>query len=194
MSYKACSVDIAESIQMDCEKPLVGGYSGRAVGFVLSPRPTITYDATNKLKVKNITTESNKGMFAIVNFGEQPFSGSTSASSADSGIMRHLKNFQFNVLKRGADASKNIIDPITRLPLGFLVIAERMDGTYEVLGVENGLKVNADGVTSDPYANDGATQIIASCRQYNYEYEYVGTEDGAENVQKEFEAMLALCI
>lgn len=184
----SCSSTIADNITIDCSKPLYGGYSGRAFGIPINSALVVTYDATNPLKIKNVALGADNKGFIIENFGEQPFSGSGSASSSDSGIMRHTKTFQFSVPKRGADVSKNIIDPLTRLHLGFAVIAERLDGTYEAIGFEHGLKVNSDGVTADAYTADGATQIIASCSQYNYEYEFVGASDPLA----EFESLLKL--
>lgn len=188
MAYKSCSAAMAANIQMDCDKPLAGGFSGRAIGIPLSPAPTFAVSAENPLIIEAVTAAEGGKFFAIENFGEQPFSGTSSASSADGGVMKHTKTFQFTIPKRGAAASKDIVDPLTRLPLGFMVIAERRDGTYEVYGYEQGLRVNADGVTNDAYTNDGATQIVSSATQYNYEYEFF-TKSKADT-QKLFEQYL----
>lgn len=189
MAYTSCSAAIAANIQIDCSNPLAGGYTGRALGFELSPAPTLTRNAQNELIVSDITLATGKKFFAIENFGTDPFTGSNSASNADGAVMRHVKTFVFDVPKRGADASKEIVDPLTRLPLGFGVIAERKDGKYELIGIESGLRVNADGVTSDAYTKDGVTTITASCSQYNYEYEFFDTDKAT--TQTKFETLLS---
>lgn len=188
MPYTACAATIAANIQIDCAKPLAGGYTGRALGLPLSPAPTFTRDASNSQIITGVTMATGVKMFAIENFSEQPFSGTSSASNADGSVMRHTKTFTFDIPKRGAEVSKNIVDPLTRQPLGFAIIAERRDKTYEVIGIEQGLRVNADGVTSDAYTKDGATTITASCQQYNYEYELLDTD--AETTQAKFESYL----
>ncbi len=189
MAYTACSAIIAANIQIDCAKPLSGGYTGRALGIPLSPAPTFAINGSNGLIIEAVTMQGTSKMFAIENFGEQPFSGTSSASNGDGAVMRHTKTFQFDIPRRGAEVSKNIVDPLTRMPLGFAVIAERQDGTYELLGLERGLRVNADGVTSDAYTRDGATQIVASATQYNYEYEFLDTDQAT--TQAKFESYLA---
>lgn len=189
MAYTSCAAAMAANIQIDCSSPLAGGYTGRAIGIPLSPAPTITKSGSNNLIITDVTPPTGKKFFAIENFSADPFTGSGSASDADGAVMRHTKTFVFDVPRRGAVASKEIVDPLTRLPLGFAVIAERKDGTYEYIGAEAGLRVNADGVSCDAYTKDGATTITASCRQYNYEYEFLDTDQAT--TQTKFETLLS---
>lgn len=193
MAYSACTAALAANIAPNCDTPLVGGLTGRAVGIPLSPAPTMTRSTQNSRVISDITLADGEKTFAIVNFGEQPFNGSASSSSADSGSIKHTKTFEFDVPKRGADVSKNIIDPLVRLPRGFMVIAERIDtngdASYIVLGAEQGLRVNADGVTSSEYERDGATHIVASCQQSNYEYSFFDTD--LATTQAKFETLLS---
>jgi len=192
MAYTPCTAALAANITPSCDNPLVGGLTGRAVGIPLSPAPTLTRNAQNSRVISDVTLVEGEKTFAIVNFGEQPFADTASASSADSGSIKHTKTFAFDVPKRGADASKNIIDPLVRLPRGFMVIAERIDtngdASYIVYGAEQGLRVNADGVTSNEYERDGATHIVASCQQANYEYSFFDTD--LATTQAKFEALL----
>lgn len=189
MAYTPCNAAITANIQIDCARPLAGGYTGRALLIPLSPAPTFTYNGSNAQIIEAVTMAGASKMVAVENFSEQPFSGTGSASNAEGAVMRHTKTFQFDIPKRGAEVSKNIVDPLTRLPLGFAIIAEKQDKTYEFIGAERGLRVNADGVTSDAYTRDGATQIVASCSQYNYEYEFLDTD--AATTQTKFETYLA---
>lgn len=192
MAYSSCAGTISAGIQPDCSKPLAGGLTGRALLVPLSPAPTFTVNSTNSLIIEAISMPSGAKMVAVENFGEQPFNGTNSASTADGAVQKHTKTVVFDIPLRGADASKKIVDPLTRLARGFLVIYERRDGKYIVVGYENALRVNADGVSMDEYTKDGVTTITASCTQYNYEYELYDTN--AATTQALFEAYLAATV
>ena len=87
MAYSACTAALAANIAPNCDTPLVGGLTGRAVGISLSPAPTLTRSAQNNRIISDITLPEGEKTFAIVNFGEQPFNGSASSSSVYSPIM-----------------------------------------------------------------------------------------------------------
>lgn len=192
MAYSSCAGTISASIQIDCAKPLSGGCTGRALLVPLSPAPTFAVNASNSLIIESVTMATGSKMVAIENFGEQPFNGTASASTADGAVQKHTKTVTFDVPLRGAGASKTIVDPLTRLARGFVVIYERRDGKYIVVGYESALRVNADGVSMDEYTKDGVTTITASCSQYNYEYELLDTD--AATTQALFETYLAASI
>lgn len=191
MALTSCTGSIAKSFADSCSSPLEGGYTGRALIFDARDI-AFTFDASNPRKVTAITITEDKVPFAVINDGENPFTGSNLASNVEDGTSKYTKTVQFLDPKRGAAASADI-DALKALPLGFVVVAEKQDrvadGGYEIIGAYRGLKVNSDGVTRDEYANGGAYQVVASTKERYSEVCYVLATHAAE--LEWFEARLA---
>lgn len=161
-----CIKDVLQNIQEDCNKPNNGGYTGRAVYIQLDMNPTITTEADNPRTVTAITLPTGKKPFTVTNEDITPFTGSNTTSNGDSGRILYTKTVVLRVPQRGSDVSKNIIEPLTKNRKGFLAILEKTNtagnGSFEVVGLQQGLKANADGITRDEYANGSDYMVTMS--------------------------------
>lgn len=165
---------IAKSFAADCAAPLEGGYTGRAVIFdARDITPSIV--SGDPRTVSAIAIASDKTPIAVINDGENPFTGSSLASTTEDGRREYTKTVSFLDPKRGAAASKDV-DALAALPLGFVTIAEKeqrvADGGFEVIGAYRGLKVNGDGITRNEYENGAAYAVTASTKERYSEVVY----------------------
>lgn len=193
MSYNSCIKDVAASIAKNCDKPQVGGYTGRGVLIQLSDAPTFTVSADNPRTINGISLAEGKKAIAIDNVWSEPFSGSTTASNADNGRIGFTKTFAFRIPLRGSDVSRDIVEPLSASALGFVAVLEKKDrsgnGSFEVVGYQNGLTTNADGISRDEAANDGDISVTMSTSEPWFEVVLFAT-DYASSLEA-FEALLA---
>lgn len=194
LAYASCAATIADNIAKDCAKPLVGGYTGRGFLVDLSTAPTLTRDASNPRIISAISLGSGVKVSVIDNaFSPQPLNGSNTQSNTDDGMMKHRKTLVLSIPKRGGAASKNIVEPTYQSPLGYLAVLEKKDrngdGSFEVVGVEQGLVANADGIVRNENENGGCTVVTMSTNETVFEYSLYAT-DYATTLAA-FEALLA---
>ena len=174
MSYTSCAGSIAANIAKDCDSPLVGGYTGRAVLINWGDAPTLTQSASNPRIYSAITLGNGVSVCAVDNiaFG-QPLTGSTTQSTDEEGFVKYDKTVVVNIPLRGAATAKDIVEPLHSSALGFLLVVEKKDkngdGSYELIGVEQGLKANADGIVRNEYENGGSSVATMSCRENHFE-------------------------
>lgn len=195
MAYQSCVASIADNIAKDCAQPLAGGYTGRGVLIDLADAPTLTRNANNPRIIEGITLASGKKLAVIDNaFSPTPLTGSNSQSNTDDGMMKHRKTLVLTIPKRGGKASKEIVEPTYQSPLGYLAVLEKKDrngdGSFEVVGAEQGLVANADGIVRNEYENGGCTMVTMSCNEVNFEN--VLFSNDYETTLAAFEALLAL--
>ena len=111
---------------------------------------------------------------------EQPFNGSNTQSTGDDGMVKYDKTLVVNIPLRGAATAKNIVEPLHRSALGFVLVAEKKDrngdGSFEVIGFEQGLKANADGVVRNEYENGGSIVATLSTRENYFENVFFDTD------------------
>lgn len=174
MAYTSCASYIADNIARDCSKPLSGGYTGRGVLIDLSKNPTITQSGTNPRIITAISLGTGIKCAVVDNtFGPQPFTGTNIQSNTDDGTLKYRKTVTIQIPLRGAEASKEIVEPLSQNPQGYLLILEKKDrngdGSFEVVGFEQGLQANADGITRNEYENGGCTVATMSCNETWYE-------------------------
>lgn len=174
MAYTSCAATFAANIAKDCATPLTGGYTGRGVLIDLADVTAITRDGSNPRIITAITMKAGSYCCVIDNsFGPQPLTGSQTQSNTDDGMMKFLKTLTAMVPLRGAEASKEIVEPTFQSPLGYLAVLEKRDrsgdGSFEVLGSEQGLKATADGIVRNEYENGGATMVTMTCNETNFE-------------------------
>ncbi len=191
MAYTPCTSAVAASIVKNCTHPIVGGYTGRGILVPLDKAPTFSVSAANPRTITAIGLSGNDKFIAIDNVFTDPFAGTTKASNGESGSIKHTKTFAFRIPKRGSDISRDIVEALEQSPLGFVAVLEKKDrvgnGSFEVIGYQDALKVNADGVTQDETANDGATNVVMSCSEHFFEVvlfdtSYVVTLSAFENM------------
>ena len=174
MAYTPCTSAVAANIVKNCTNPIVGGYTGRGVLVPLDNAPYFAVSATNPRTITDIQLSGDTDKFiAIDNVFTDPFAGTTKASNGESGSIKHTKTFAFRIPQRGSDISRDIVEALEQSPLGFVAVLEKKDrvgnGSFEVIGYQDALKVNADGVTQDETANDGATNVVMSCSEHFFE-------------------------
>lgn len=198
MAYKSCAAKIAANIQQDCNKPLVGGYTGRAVimSAIDFERAEVVLSATNPREILSIVLPPDGSVMAytIDNVFAAPFTGSTTAGNNENGRNGYLKTLSVRVPMRGADVSKDVIEPLVKDPNGFVVIAEKRDkvgdGSYEVIGYQNALRGDIAGVTRDESANGGDWIVPLTTVEKWAEVTLVGSAETYESAKKEFEGVL----
>lgn len=190
MAYTPCTSAVAANIVKNCTSPIVGGYTGRGILVPLGDAPTFSVSASNPRTITAIGTGHK--FIAIDNVFTDPFAGTTKASNGESGSIKHTKTFAFRIPQRGSDISRDIVEALENSPLGFVAVLEKKDrvgnGSFEVIGYQDALKVNADGVTQDETANDGATNVVMSCSEHFFEVVFFDTSYA--NTLAAFEDML----
>lgn len=194
MAYTSCAATIADNIAKDCAKPLAGGYTGRGVLIDLADAaPTFTVSGTNPRIITAITLAVGKKLSVIDNvFSPQPLTGSNSQSNTDDGMMKFRKTLVLSIPKRGAEASKEIVEPTFQSPLGYVAVLEKKDrngdGSFEIIGYEQGLVANADGIVRNEYENGGCTMVTMSTNEVNFENVLYDTDYA--NTLSAFETLL----
>ena len=173
MAYTPCTSAVAANIVKNCTTPIVGGYTGRGILVPLDKAPTFSVSAGNPRTLTAIAMGATKKFIAVDNVFTDPFAGTTKASNGESGAIKHDKTFALRIPQRGSDISRDIVEALENSPLGFVAVLEKKDrvgnGSFEVIGYQSALKVNADGVTQDETANDGATNVVMSCSEHFFE-------------------------
>lgn len=170
MAYTSCAADIAANIMENCSNRLVGGYTGKGLLIPLSFNPAFTVDAQNPRIISAITLASGQKWCVIDNASmEQPFTDSSMQSNAEQGLRRFTKNVHFLIPSRGAAVAKQIVEPLADSAEGYLVVLEKKDrsgdGSFEVVGYQQGLKVTADGISRNEYENSGSISVTMSCNE-----------------------------
>lgn len=186
----SCVATLASKIVPDCDSPIVGGYTGRGVLIPKSGITSVTQDADNKRIVKAIVGNA----YAVDNVQvTSPYDGSNTASSAESGKVQFTKTVSFRIPKRGAGASKDIVEPLVFDPLGFVFVAEKKDtvgdGSFEVIGLQQGLKVTDDGISRNEAENGGDVVVTMSCAENWFECTLFDTD--YQTTKAKFETMFA---
>lgn len=192
MAYTSCAGSLAKNIQVSCDNPNVGGYTGRGVLIPVENLGTITVDADNKHIITNIALQSGKKLCAIANLWTEAFTGSTTASSNENGRVLYDKSFAFRIPLRGAAVSKDIVEPLMDSPLGFVAVLEKKyrggDGSYEVVGYQDALTADPDSITRNEYENGGDITATLSCSEPWFEVTLFDTDYAT--TQALFETML----
>lgn len=195
-AYVSCAQAIADNIAPDCTNPLVGEYTGRGVLIdIADATPSLTRDGSNPRIISGISLGSAKKLCVIDNvFRSTPFDGSTTQSNEDDGQASFLKTFSFQIPKRGAESSKEVVEPLLNSPLGFIAVLEkkdrRGDGSFEVVGAERGLFANADGISRNENENGGNVVVTMSTKERWFEQVFYVTDYATTKTA--FEALIAL--
>ena len=199
MAYTSCAAQIAANIQQDCNKPLVGGYTGRAVIIPANDfaRAEVVRSANNPREIKSIILPPDGSVmsYSIDNVFATPFSGSSTAGNADDGRNGYLKTLAIRIPMRGADVSKDVVEPLVKEAAGFVVIVEKRDkvgdGSFEVIGYQNSVRGDIASVTRDESANGGDWLMNLSTIEKWAEVTLVGAGDDYETARKNFEELLS---
>ena len=189
-----CVSTIAGNIGLDCEHPIEGGYTGRGVLIPLESNPTLTRDAQNPRIIKSVTLAGDAKLCVVDNAGAAPFDGSSTTGNNDAGYPKFTKAMALRILARGAEASKDVIEPLVKSGRGFIGIFEKVDqvgdGSFEVIGAQSPLKcADPATFTRSETANGGAWSGTLQCSEHWAELVLFDT-DYATSLAA-FEALLA---
>lgn len=189
-----CVSTIAGNIGLDCEHPIEGGYTGRGVLIPMESNPVLTRDAQNPRIIKSITLAENEKVCVVDNAGAAPFDGSSTTGNNDAGFTKFTKAMALRILARGADASKDVIEPLVKSGRGFIGIFEKVDqvgdGSFEVIGAQSPLKcADPATFTRSETANGGAWSGTLQCSEHWAELVLFDTD--YETSLAAFEALLA---
>lgn len=189
-----CVSTIAGNIGLDCDNPIEGGYTGRGVLIPLESNPTLTRDAQNPRIIKSVSLAGDAKLCVVDNAGAAPFDGSSTTGNNDAGYPKFTKAMALRILARGADASKNVIEPLVKSGRGFIGIFEKVDqvgdGSFEVIGAQSPLKcADPATFTRSETANGGAWSGTLQCSEHWAELVLFDTD--YETSLAAFEALLA---
>lgn len=194
MAYTSCSSVLNGNIAMDCDSPIVGGYTGLGVIVRMGANPTITRDAANPRKITNITSAKG-GVFVINNAFVTPFTGSNTAGNTDNGFGVYRKTVSMQIPLRGGDVSKDIIEPLVDDPEGYLIILQKRDrvgdGSFEVIGSISGARGDVSTLTRDENANGGMWSVSMVCDESYAEVALVGADGTYESAKTVFDNLIA---
>lgn len=198
MAYKGCISSLAANIAQDCEKPIVGGYTGRAVIIPVSDweRAEVVYNAGNPRKVESVVLppDGSVQVFTIDNVFSVPFTGSTTTGNNESGRNQYVKTLAVRIPMRGADTAKDVVEPLIKNADGYVAIVEKKDrvgdGGFEIIGLQNAVKGDIASVTRDEYANGADWLMNLVTTETWAEADLVGAGGTYESAKKEFEGLL----
>ena len=190
----SCISEIAGNIQINCDKPLEGGYTGRAVLIPMEAVPQLTRDANNPRIVTAISLATGKKAVLVDNEGVTPFDGSSTTGNNDTGLVKFVKVIAVRMPERGADFALKVLEPLVKGGRGFIGVFEKVDnvgdGSFEIIGADSPMKVtDPTTVTRQETANGGAWLANLQSSEYYAETVLFDT-DYATSLAK-FEALLA---
>lgn len=196
MAYVSCAARLAANIAQDCEHPIVGGYAGVGILIPLSQvTPNIVQNAENPRKIESITIGAEDKVVFVDNVNSNPFGGSTTTGNADSGYPEFAKTIAMRVPMRGANVSRDVIEPMFDDPQGFIGIFQKRDkvadGAFEVVGFLNPLRGDIASLTRDESANGGAWSLNLVTTEAWAEVDLVGIDSTYASALSVFEALKA---
>lgn len=196
MAYTSCAAKLAANIAQDCEHPIVGGYTGVGILIPLSQvTMNVVQSAANPRIIESITVGAGDNVVFVDNVNNAPFSGSNTAGNADSGFPEFAKTINVRVPMRGANTSRDVIEPMFDDPQGFVGIFPKRDkvadGAFEVIGLLNPLRGDISSLTRDESANGGSWSLNLTTVEPWAELTLVGTGNDYTSALAVFEALKA---
>ena len=160
----------------------------------MESNPVLTRDAQNPRIIKSVSLAGDAKVCVVDNAGAAPFDGSSTTGNNDAGYPKFTKAMALRILARGADASKNVIEPLVKSGRGFIGIFEKVDqvgdGSFEVIGAQSPLKcADPATFTRSETANGGAWSGTLQCSEHWAELVLFDTD--YETSLAAFEALLA---
>lgn len=142
-AFTPCLGVISANIDEDCDNPRVIGYEDTAIIINRSDIDWtgVTFDASNKRIVNDLTLLSGKAPYVIYNprLSNPSFNGTQTALNADT--RHYTKTLQFYYKGIGGDASAKVVEPLAKGE--YVVILQRKDhsghGSFQIFGLQNGI-------------------------------------------------------
>ena len=138
-----CDFLISADIQgYDCSNPMVKG--AKADGLIINRKDItmsgVTYDSSDPFKITALPLESGNTAYDIIQGGKTPFTGSQQEMAEGTYQNTFTNTIQFVILNQGTTTA----DQVFALMNGeFVVVLQNNNGTYQVFGLEAGLRASA---------------------------------------------------
>lgn len=133
------SADIAG---YDCENPMVKG--AKADGLIINRKDinfaSVAYDPANPFKVTALPLLTGKTAYDIVQGGKTPFTGSQQEMAEGAYQNTFTNTIQFVILNQGTTTAEQVFALMNG---EFVVVLQNNNGTYQVFGLEAGLRASA---------------------------------------------------
>lgn len=138
-----CDFLISADIQgYDCENPMVKG--AKADGLIINRKDInlsgITYDTSDPFKITALPLLQGKTAYDIVQGGKTPYTGSQQEMQEGTYQNTLTNTIQFVILNQGLTTANQIFALMNG---DFVVVLQNNNGTYQVYGIEAGLRASA---------------------------------------------------
>lgn len=138
-----CDFLISADIQgYDCENPMVKG--AKSNGLIINKADInmdgVTYDPSNPFLVTAIPLATGKTAFDIVQGGKTPYTGTQQEMQEGTYQNTITNTIQFVILNQGTTTAEQVYALMNG---EFVVVLQNNNGTYQVYGLEAGLRASA---------------------------------------------------
>lgn len=142
------SADIAG---YDCDNPMVKG--AKANGLIINKADInmagVTYDQNNPFKITALPLNTGKTAYDIVQGGKTPYTGTQQEMQEGTYQNTITNTVQFVILNQGNSTAQQIFALMNG---EFVVVMQNNNGTYQVYGLEGGLRASA--MVRELYSDD----------------------------------------
>lgn len=142
------SADIAG---YDCDNPMVKG--AKANGLIINKADInmsgVTYDANNPFMITALPLNTGKTAYDIVQSGKTPYTGTQQEMQEGTYQNTITNTVQFVILNHGNSTAQEIFALMNG---EFVVVLQNNNGTYQVFGLEAGLRASA--MVRELYSDD----------------------------------------
>lgn len=126
----------------DCENPMVKG--AKAQGLLINRSDInmsgVTYDANDPFTVTALPLNTGKTAYDIVQSGKTPYTGSQQEMAEGTYQNTFTNTVQFVILNQNSTTAQQIFALMNG---EFVVVLQNNNGTYQVYGLEVGLRASA---------------------------------------------------
>lgn len=138
-----CDYLISDNISgYDCENPMIKG--AKPDGLIINKADInlagVHYDSSHPFLITALPLKSGKNAYGIQQTGKTPFTGTQQELQEGTYANTFTNTLQFVVLNHGATTSLTMFELMNG---NFVVVLQNNNGTYQVYGLEGGLKASA---------------------------------------------------
>ena len=160
-----CDFIISADIQgYDCENPMVKG--AKADGLIINRKDInlsgITYDTNDPFKITALPLLQGKTAYDIVQGGKTPYTGSQQEMQEGTYQNTLTNTIQFVILNQGLTTANQVFALMNG---EFVVVLQNNNGTYQVYGIEAGLRASA--MVRELYNDDTLSGWLATMTEEN---------------------------
>lgn len=169
-----CTGQIAASIGLNCEHPIVGGYTGRVLLLLaneIREGATVGQQNPRFIGLPSANAMSDLVVIAVDNAEfTTPLDGSSTTGNEDDGFRKFTKALAIRIPERGGKVSKDVIEPLLRNG-NFVAVAEKKDmtddGSHEIIGFYSPMRVaDPSTVSRSENENGGVWSATLQCSEY----------------------------